>query len=132
MWVQFYVYWMKVLFNTVFVLQCCQVAIIFLVFLSLPINHATLLVITTKIPLIQYPEGEFLLRDQPHFKQVTFSYLIRRELFSVISWSPPNWVWACGETMYTPSKLIPKVSNNSKLDSNFLIWKGCASFLRTH
>jgi hypothetical protein len=28
------------------------------------------------------PEGKFLVRDQPHPKLITYSYLIRKELFS--------------------------------------------------
>jgi hypothetical protein len=31
---------------------------------------------------IKEPEGKFLVREQPHSKLITFSYLIRGELFS--------------------------------------------------
>jgi hypothetical protein len=31
-------------------------------------------------------------QDQPHFKPITFLYLVRRKLFSRNFWSPPNEV----------------------------------------
>jgi hypothetical protein len=37
-----------------------------------------------------HTEGKFLVSDQPHSKLITFSYLIRRELFSRNFYLPPN------------------------------------------